>query len=253
MRSASVLLLLTLIAGVSGCSTTANEGTAGQPTSSVQTLEYYPELVKGYQNSYPTKRVLVLLSVDAREFNDPTAAIHAPEQGNPAIGVVLDASGSVTERLYAPPFLTVVQKAIEKSAEEAGMYASESNEKSYSEVIKKNEDYVLESKVVLCWLKKQRGHSSSSRDLIWQTTAEFAIDATLYKPPFRVAYWQGHSTAQFSDPPLTQPIGSADDDSAIYDEPGQVMSVALTRAVAGIFDRDDLRTLITQDRMSAPR
>jgi hypothetical protein len=51
---------------------------------------------------------------------------------------------------------------------------------------------------------------------------------------------------------LNRAIGSADDDSAIYDEPGQVMSVALTRAVAGIFDRDDLRTLITQDRMVRP-
>ncbi len=135
MRSASVLLLLTSIAAVWGCGTATNEGAAGQPSSSVQTLEYYPELIKGYQNSYPTKRVLVLASVDAREFNDPTATIHAPEQGNPAIGVVLDANGSVTERLYTPPFLTVVRKAIKKSAEEAGKYASESNEKSYSGVI----------------------------------------------------------------------------------------------------------------------
>jgi hypothetical protein len=252
-RSAAALLLLALIAGLWGCSTAVNEGTAQQPATSLQTLEYYPELVKGYQNSYPARRVLVLASVDAREFSDPTATIHAPDQGNPAIGVVLDADGSVTQLLYSPPFLSVVQKAIERSAEEAGMVALDSSESSYLGVRKKGEDYVLENRIVRCWVKKQRGRGDGSHGPIWQTTAEFAIDATLYKPPFRVAYWQGHSTAQFSDPPLNHPLGSADDNGAIYDEPGQVMSVAFTRAVAGIFDRDDLRTLITQDRMLRPR
>ncbi len=247
-RSAAALLLLALMAGLWGCGTAVSEGTAQPPTASLQTIEYYPELVKGYQNSYPARRVLVLASVDAREFSDPTATLHAPDQGNPAIGVVLDANGSVTQRLYSPPFLSVVQKAIERSTEEAGMIALGSSDSSYRGGIKKDEDYVLENRVVRCWVKKQRGRGDGHGP-IWQTTAEFAIDATLYKPPFRVAYWQGHSTAQFSDPPLNHPIGSADDDSAIYDEPGQVMSVAFTRAVAGIFDRDDLRTLITQDRM----
>ena len=132
------------------------------------------------------------------------------------------------------------------------MVALDSSESSYRGVRKKGEDYVLENRVVRCWVKKRRDRGDGRHGSSWRTTAEFAIDATLYKPPFRVAYWQGHSTAQFSDPPLNRAIGSADDDSAIYDEPGQVMSVALTRAVAGIFDRDDLRTLITQDRMVRP-
>ena len=252
-RLAAALWLLALMAGFWGCSTAVSEGTSQPPTTSLQTIEYYPELVKGYQNSYPARRVLVLASVDAREFSDPTAAIHTPDQGNPAIGVVLDANGSVTQRLYSPPFLAVVQKAIQRSTEEAGMTAldSSSSESSYRGVRKQGEDYVLENRVVRCWVKKRRGHGDGHGP-IWQTTAEFAIDATLYKPPFHVAYWQGHSTAQFSDPPLNRPTGSADDDSAIYDEPGQVLSVAFTRAVAGIFDRDDLRTLITQDRMVRP-
>jgi hypothetical protein len=101
-------LSLALIAGFWGCSTSVSEGTAQQPAASLQSLEYYSQLVKGYQNSYPPRRVLVLASVDAREFTDPTAAVHAPDQGNPAIGVVLDADGSVTQRLYSLPFLTDV-------------------------------------------------------------------------------------------------------------------------------------------------
>jgi len=250
--AAIVLLLLPLIAAPWGCSTSISEGTAQQPATSVQSLDYYSQLVKGYQNTYPSRRVLVLASVDAREFSDPTATVHTPDQGNPAIGVVLDANGAVTQRLYSAPFLGLVQKAIEQSTQEAGMVALNSNENAYGAARKKGEDYVLENKIVRCWVKKQRGRGAEYHDPTWRTTAEFSIDVTLYKPPFRVAYWQGHSTAQFTDPPLTSPLGSMDDDTAIYDEPGEVLSVALTRAVAGIFDRDDLRTLITEDRMVRP-
>jgi hypothetical protein len=39
----------------------------------------------------------------------------------------------------------------------------------------------------------------------------------------------------------------------IYDHPGEVLSVALTRAVAGIFKREALHQLIVQDSSSAPR
>ena len=244
---------LALGAALWGCSTSSSDISGFPQVASVQSLEYYPQLVKGYQNSYPPRRVLVLASVDAREFPDPTASVHTPDQGNPAIGVVLDPDGSITQRLYSAPFLSMVQKAIEQSTEEAGMVALDSSESSYSGVRKKGEDYVLENRVVRCWVKKQRGHGDGRHEPIWRTTAEFAIDTTLYKPPFRVAYWQGHTSAQFSDPPLNHMLGVADDDAAIYDEPGQVMSVAVTRAVAGIFDRDDLRTLIAQDRMVRPR
>ncbi|HTY55263.1 MAG TPA: hypothetical protein VMB26_08685 [Candidatus Binataceae bacterium] len=247
-RLAANFLRLIVIVGFCACSTTTNQGSAEQPSSSLQTLEYYSQLVKGYQNTYPARRVLVLTPIDARQFSDPTAAVHTPDNGNPAIGVVLNSDGAITQRLYSQPFLTLVQKAIEQSTEEAGMVALDSNANSYKGSREKGEDYVLEDKIVRCWVKKQRGHDGS-HDPTWRTTAEFAIDVTIYKPPFRVAYWQGHSSAEFVDPPLTHAFGASDDDTAIYDDPGQVMSVALTRAVAGIFDRDDLRTLITEDRM----
>ena len=38
-----------------------------------------------------------------------------------------------------------------------------------------------------------------------------------------------------------------DDEAGIYDEPGQVLSVALTRTVAQIFQRQDLRNLMLED------
>ena len=97
------LALLITIASITtsllaGCST-VNEGgggTAAAPTTSIQTLEYYPYQVKGYQNSYPKKTIEILMPADAR---DTTGA--APLNGNPAIGVVVDQSSNVTERLYS--------------------------------------------------------------------------------------------------------------------------------------------------------
>ena len=82
---------------LAGCST-VNEGggTAAAPTTSVQTLEYYPYQVKGYQNSYPRKTIVILMPADAREATGNAA----PLNGNPAIGIIVDQSGSVTERLY---------------------------------------------------------------------------------------------------------------------------------------------------------
>jgi len=64
---------------------------------------------------------------------------------------------ALAQRLYSAPFLTLVQKAIERSAEESGMVALESTDSTYSGARKKGEDYVLESRVVRCWVKKQRG------------------------------------------------------------------------------------------------
>jgi hypothetical protein len=43
----------------------------------------------------------------------------------------------------------------------------------------------------------------------------------------------------------------ADDEAGIYDEPGQVLSVAMTRSVAQIFERQDLRNLMLEDDIKA--
>ncbi len=251
LRSGAIALVLALAAGLAGCAA-VDSNTSRLPPTAIQTPEYYPHLVKGYRNTYPSRRMLVLLTVDKREFRGRAAADHAPDNGNPATGVVLDRNGAVLQRLYSAPFLTIFQKALAQSAEEAGMVALQSNASTYSAERKQGEDYVLESRLIQCWVTKQLV-SDSSYSRRWQTTAECALEAILYKPPFHVPYWQGASSAVYSDPPVAHlPSYSSTDDVAIYDEPGQVLSIALTRAVAGIFEHDDLRTLVAQDRMVHP-
>ena len=73
------------------------------------------------------------------------------------------------------------------------------------------------------------------------------MEVKIYKPPFTLPFWEGASNATYNDPPVGTFALGPEDETGIYEDPGQVLSVALTRAVAGIFDRDDLRTLITED------
>src|SRR5215831_2106749 len=102
---------------LAGCATTG--GIGGEPTvpTSVQTLEYYPYQVKGYQGTFPRRTVLVLLPSDEREFPAQSSSDHAPLDGKPAIGVVLDQEGDVLQRLYAEPLGATIQKAIAGAAQ----------------------------------------------------------------------------------------------------------------------------------------
>src|ERR1700684_768438 len=163
---------------LAGCST-VNEGggTAAAPTTSVQTLEYYPYLVKGYQNSYPRKTIQILVPADARD----AAAAGAPLNGDPAIGIVDDQSGSVIERLYSAPLGPILQAAIGRSADEAGLSASSSTDVAYKPGVRSTA-YVLESKIRRCWVKKERS-AGGDNGPVWRTTADFALDISIYKPP----------------------------------------------------------------------
>lgn len=228
---------------VGGCSTLRDQ--LSLPPTSLQTLEYYPRLVKGYQSTYPPRRILVLLPVDARQFRDPTAADHSPDGGNPAIGVTLGRNDEIVQRLYSAPLAAIVQKAIGQSVEEAGMVPLNSPQISYASIKTMDEDYVIESRIARCWVKKRRGQDGRYGPT-WLTGAEFGLDVKIYKPPFHTPFWDGNSPASYDDPPLRSAV-SPEDETGIYDEPGQVLSIALTRAVAGIFRREDLRELISQD------
>jgi hypothetical protein len=226
---------------LAGCST-VNEGgggTAAAPTTSIQTLEYYPYQVKGYQNSYPKKTIQILMPADAR---DTTGAV--PLNGNPAIGVVIDQSNNVTERLYSSSLGPTIQQAIGRSADEAGMSASSSPDVTYKPGVK-NTEYVLESKIRRCWVKKAR--ASGQDGPIWRTVADVVLDIAIYKPPFSVPFWTGSTNDTYYDPPVGSFGLGSEDEAGIYDEPGQVLSVALTRSVAAIFQRQDLRNLMLED------
>jgi hypothetical protein len=229
---------------LTGCST-VNEGgggTAAAPTTSVQTLEYYQYQVKGYQNSYPKKTILILTPADVREATGNAA----PLNGNPAIGIVADESGNITERLYGAALGPILQAAIGRSAIEAGLSASSSSEVTYQRGVKNTAAYVLESKIRRCWVKKARS-TTGQNGPGWRTMADVSIDVTIYKPPFSVPFWTGTSNDTYFDPPVGSFGLGSEDEAGIYDEPGQVLSVALTRSVAAIFQRQDLRNLMLED------
>ncbi len=228
---------------LAGCSTVnQGGGTAAAPTTSMQTLEYYPFQVKGYQNSYPKKTIQILIPADARDATGDGP----PLNGNPAIGVVDDQSGSVTERLYSAPLGPIFQQAIGRSANEAGLSASSSSDLTYKRGVKNSVEYVLESKIRRCWVKKAR-NTNGQYGPVWRTIADVTLDVSIYKPPFSVPFWTGSTTDTYYDPPVGSFGLGSEDEAGIYDEPGQVLSVAMTRSVAAIFQRQDLRNLMLED------
>lgn len=232
---------------LAGCSTLSRGGGAAPvPTTSVQALQYYPYQVKGYQNSYPRKTIQILMPADARDVAD----VGAPLNGNPAIGVVQDESGNITERLYSAPLGPILQAAIGRSADEAGLSASPSSAVTYKPGVGNTAEYVLESKLRRCWVKKSRG-ASGQYGPIWRTVADIALDITIYKPPFSVPFWSGSANDTYYDPPVGSFGLGSEDEAGIYDDPGEVLSVALTRSVAAIFQRQDLRNLMLEDDMKS--
>jgi hypothetical protein len=238
-----------LLALLGGCAT-SNQ--LNLPLKSEQTLEYFPFQVKGYQNTYPKRRVAVLPAVDARDFKDTSGAAHAPDQGHPAVGVVRDKSGEVDQRLYGAPLEPLVQQAVAQAAQEAGMISSISDTPLKQALTARQAQYLVEAKIARFWVDKHRGRDNAAGPT-WSASAEVALDVAVYKPPFAVPFWQGESEATYDDPPAPVAGVAPEDETEIYDEPGQVLSVAFTRAVAGIFKRDDLHMLIDEDSALGPK
>jgi hypothetical protein len=240
-----IALVVTIVASLTailpGCAAVGG-GASAPASTSVQTLEYYPYQVKGYQNSYPRKSIVILMPADGRDGTGEPA----PLNGNPAIGAITDQSGDITQRLYGSPLGPILQQAIGGSADEAGLSALWSTDVAYKPGVKNTADYVLESKLRRCWVKKHRG-ADGQYGPVWRTTADVALDVSIYKPPFSVPFWTGTTSDTYSDPPVGSFGLGSEDEAGIYDEPGQVLSVALTRSVAAIFQRQDLRNLMLED------
>ncbi len=235
-----------LALAVAGCAAVGGGGSKQSSIqSSVQTLEYYPYQVKGYQNSYPHRSIVILMPIDSRDLSGPNTA---PLDGQPAVGIVTDQSENITQRLYAQPLAPIIQGAIARSAEEAGFHSSAQNQSAYAGD-KVMADYVLATQITKCWVKKHRGPDGRYGPT-WSTEADFTLQVTVYKPPFKTPFWQGSSNQAYFDPPIGSFGLGPDDEAGIYDEPGQVLSVAMTRAVAGIFQRDDFRALVEGDHMT---
>ncbi len=239
-ESGRIALLAVSLLLLAGCAT-VGLGTPPPPATSQQTLEYYPFQVKGYQNSYPHRSVLVLTATDTRDQTEGGSI-----DGNPQIGIAVDKDGTITQRLYSQPLGPIVQQAIVRASDEAGLTAAASSEAFYKAGAKLPQEYVVVSKVRRCWLKKSRA-ADGRYGPVWRTAADVVLDIEIYKPPFSVPFWAGTSADTYYDPPVGSFGLGAEDEAGIYDEPGQVLSVALTRAVAGIFRRSDLRDLMLED------
>jgi hypothetical protein len=249
MRAGIAIALAAMLAiCAAGCTALGLSAPPPLAPTSVQKLEYYPYQVKGYQDTYPHRVVMVLLPADGRRFTGIGAEQHDPLGGDPAIGVVLDHHGKVIQRLYTHDLRSIVQQAIGRSAEEAGMTATISPLTRFQPGPKAHGDYVIASNIERCWVVKQHG-TGGSDGVIWATQANFVLQVTVYKPPFDVPFWQGSSSSIYDDPPVGSFGLGPEDQEGIYDQPGEDLSVALTRSVAGIFERPDLRSLIIGDRM----
>jgi len=246
LREFGAALACAILITLAGCATAPYHENFGLQPISIQSLQYYPFQVKGYQNSYPHKRIVVLASADIRTFKDAGNVSHAPYQGHPAIGTVLDRRGVVAQQLYGPDLAPLISDAIAKSAQEAGMNSVSSPQTLDDALKTRGADYVLVAVITGMWVVKQRGVGSEGGP-IWFSAADVALEVTIYKPPFAVPFWQGSSAAEYDDPPKPASGASPEDETEIYDQPGEVLSVAMTRAVAGIFRRDDLHTLVLQD------
>jgi len=239
------LIVMGAMALIAGCAT-SNSGTGALAPVSIQTLQYYPFQVKGYQKSFPNKQIIVLTATDSRTFKDAGASNHDPYEGHPAIGIVLDRHSQVAQRLYGPDLAPLISDAIAQSANEAGMVSSTSPLPLQAALKARGANYVLEAKVTGLWVVKQRGADTEGGPT-WFSAADVALNVTIYKPPFAVPFWQGQSAAEYNDPPTPSSSSRPEDETEIYDQPGEVLSVAMTRAVAGIFRHDDLHTLVIQD------
>jgi hypothetical protein len=246
----SIARFASLTAGavaLAGCATIGLGPPPPPPApTAMQTLEYYPFQVKGYQNSYPHKTILILMPTDGRDLAADGVTDTAPLNGNPEIGVMLDQTGAVSQRLYSVPLGPIVQKAIARSAEEAGLTSGISDQSAYQKGVKNPNAYVLECKIRRLWVKKVRG-ADGQFGPVFRTVAEVSLDLTIYKSPFSVPFWTGNSKDVYYDPPVGSFGLGPEDEAGIYEDPGQVLSVAMTRAVAGIFQHPDFRNLVLGD------
>jgi hypothetical protein len=189
---------------------------------------------------------MVLSAIDMRDFKDASGAAHSSDNGRPAIGVMRDKSGEIVQRLYGPALEPLVQQAIAQAAQEAGMSSLSSNLALKEALNSHQAQYIFTSKIARFWIEKHREPDNAAGPT-WSASAEVALDVAVYKSPFDVPFWQGESDATYDDPPPPVSGVAPEDETEIYDDPGQVLSVGFTRAVAGIFKREDLHTLVTED------
>ena len=128
--------------------------------------------------------------------------------------------------MYSTPLGPIVQGAIGRSADEAGMTASSSSETDYKPSIKNTTEYVLASKIRRCWAKKAPGPSSQYGPGLADDGGFRAGRFDLQAAVQRAVLDREHQRYLRRSAGGVVRLGS-EDEAGIYDEPGEVLSVAL--------------------------
>ena len=273
--SISVRLLLIAILGAS-CST--KPGTLfllPEPRPILVQVDFLPFLVKGYRPQFPPARILVLEPQDTRKpYPLKTGEDLPPVKGNAAVlgiygqnfqegpvqvnSLRLGAQRKMRAGIPYPPdvplgiFLLsdlpqLVQNTLAQHFVEAGFTVVKGSGKQAKTAAStaKRPDYVLESEIKkfsLIALERYRevevnAHVSShmiSVPVRGPARADVTLALQLLQWPEGPVVWQGEVSNTVNDPPL-------DDSVFLYGAPGEIMTMAMSRAVGSILVTQSLQ------------
>ena len=241
-------------------------------------VDFLPFLVKGNRPQFPPDRVLVLAPQDTRKpYPLKTAAPLPPTQGNAAVlgiygqnfeegpvqvnSLRLGAQRKMRAGIPYPPdvplgiFLLpdlprLVQNTLAQHFSQAGFTVAKARSKpaKIAPSTKKRPDYILESEIKkfsLIALERYReveinAHVSSHRITVpvrGPVRADVTLGLQLSHWPAGPVLWQGEVSNTVNDPPL-------DDSVFLYGTPGEMMTMAMSRAVGSILVTQSLQDVL---------
>jgi hypothetical protein len=247
-------------------------------------VNYFPYFVKGQRPSLPPAQVLVLRPVDEREpYPMRKGALLPPSQDHIALlgiwglsseeGVVKVNStqlgaqrrmeAGITNEpdrargIYALPGLpNIVQDALVMHLREVGLPAQEVHFSSPKDPAASNEQahYAVGCAIKEFSLVSLERHTEVLVDhplnahfiyipIRGPTRADVSLALTLYRWPSGEVLWEGTVSDSVDDPPL----GEHD---FLYGSPGEVMSIALTRAVGSLLIAQELQQVLLTTQSS---
>jgi hypothetical protein len=240
-------------------------------------VNYLPHLVKGSRPQFPPAQVLVLLPVDKRNPYPAKNGALPAWQDNTAIlgiwginaneGVVRVNSGrlgaqrrmkaGISQNPDVPSAIfthtnlpRTVQDALESHFREAGFPVRKASFSSLSEAdtARENVHYALGCAIEqFSLVSLERYHEVVVDTLIQShtidvpirgpTRAEVTLTLTLYRWPSGEVLWEGKVADAVDDPPLQE-------HEFLYASPGEVLSMALSRAVGSILITQSLQDVL---------
>jgi hypothetical protein len=241
-------------------------------------VTYLPHLVKGSRPSFPSNRVLVLLPVDKREAYPVKrgGALPATQDNTAILGIwgLNSAEGAVRvnstqlgaqRRMKAgvpqdpdmprgiftlPSLERLVQDALESHFHEAGFSVQKASSPILNELSATTEpahyavgcaieEFSLVSLLRYneVWIYSALHPHTIDVPIRGPTRANVTLELTLYRWPSGEVLWQGKVADSVDDPPLGE-------SEFLYSSPGEVMSMALSRAVGSILVTQNLQEVL---------